>query len=103
MPEYLSGPQQRKEAEVRTALIRELLRGIQTEIGAGMVLFAKSPEERAHNNACERANKIIQNYRDGFGLFQMTRPELAALTASTDPKTSATPSGGARHQQKAKS
>lgn len=47
------------------------------EIGAGKVLIPRTPEELAHNNACDRANAIIQNYRDGIGLFQMTR-EIAA-------------------------
>lgn len=51
----------------------EVLRNITTEIGAGMVLFPRSDAERAHNNACERANKIISNYIEGYGLFQMTR------------------------------
>jgi hypothetical protein len=51
----------------------EILDNIQTEIGAGMVLLPRSPAEHAHNNACERANTIIQNYADGIGLFQMTR------------------------------
>jgi hypothetical protein len=51
----------------------EILRNIKTEIGAGMVLFPKSEAERAHNNACARANAIITNYQEGYGLFQMTR------------------------------
>jgi hypothetical protein len=53
--------------------IIETLRNIKTEIGAGMVLIPRSLAEQAHNNACERANAIIQNYIEGFGLFQMTR------------------------------
>jgi hypothetical protein len=53
--------------------VRELLRDIQTEIGAGMVLFPGSNAERAHNNACDRAISIIANYREGIGLFQMTQ------------------------------
>jgi hypothetical protein len=52
---------------------REVLRYIQTEIGAGMVLFPKTDAEHAHNNACDRANTIIQNYADGVGLFQLTK------------------------------
>lgn len=60
-------------ASVAPPSTAEVLKWIQTEIGAGMVLFPKTPEERAHNNACDRANAIIQNYKDGFGLFQMTR------------------------------
>ena len=51
----------------------EILRNIRTEIGAGKVLFPKTEAERAHNNACDRANTIISNYAQGFGLFQMTR------------------------------
>jgi hypothetical protein len=51
----------------------EILQNVKTEIGAGMVLFPKSEAERAHNNACDRANTIITNYQEGYGLFQMTR------------------------------
>jgi len=51
----------------------EILRNIKTEIGAGMVMFPKSEAERAHNNACDRANTIITNYQEGYGLFQMAR------------------------------
>jgi hypothetical protein len=56
-----------------TADTIEILRNIKTEIGAGMMLFPKTQAEHAHNNACERANSIIDNYMGGFGLFQMTR------------------------------
>ena len=51
----------------------EILGNIQTEIGAGMVLIPLTAAERAHNNACERAKTIVQNYKEGYGLFQMTR------------------------------
>jgi hypothetical protein len=75
----------------------EVLRGIQTEIGAGMVLFPKSDAERAHNNACERANSIIANCIEGYGLFQMTKARLGgALAPSIDPDNalgSETPTG----------
>lgn len=58
----------------------EVLGFIKTEIGAGMVLKLGpiNEAERAHNNACERANRIIQKYIDGFGLFQMTRKQKEA-------------------------
>jgi hypothetical protein len=59
--------------QVPNADTLEILRNIKTEIVAGMVLFPKSPEEHAHNNACDRASHIINNYAQGFGLFQMTR------------------------------
>jgi len=65
-----------KEPTVQLTQQEELsavLKEIQTEIGAGMVLFPNTAADRAHNNACERANSIIQNYREGFGLFQMTK------------------------------
>jgi hypothetical protein len=55
----------------------EVLRNITVEIGAGMVLLPRSPEEHAWNNAHERAKNIISNYAEGYGLFQMTR-DLAA-------------------------
>jgi hypothetical protein len=51
----------------------DLLHNIKIEIGAGMVLFPKSEAERAHNDACDRANTIITYYQEGNGLFQMTR------------------------------
>jgi hypothetical protein len=49
-----------------------ILNGIVTEIGAGKVMFPISEADRAHNHACERAISIIHNYREGYGLFQMT-------------------------------
>ncbi len=51
----------------------ELLRNITTEINCGKVMFPKSEAEMAHNNACQRAMDIIDNYKQGYGLFQMTR------------------------------
>lgn len=88
----------------------EILRGIRTEIGAGMVMFPKSEAEHAHNNACERANTIIFNYIEGYGLFQMTRGSLGGALASevsTGPQVagessgnSARPKGRARSNRK---
>ena len=49
-----------------------VLKGIQTEIGAGMVMFPKDEAERLFNVACKRAKAIIRNYQDGHGLFQLT-------------------------------
>lgn len=66
-----------------------MLRAIQIEISAGMVLFPMSPEEKAHNNACERAQKIVQNYREGFGLFQMTAGLKKKPSAPSSPSTTA--------------
>lgn len=53
----------------------QILRDIQSEISAGMVLKLAgfTEPEQAWNNASERANKIIDNYAEGYGLFQMTR------------------------------
>jgi len=64
----------------------EILRNIQTEIGAGMVLIPRSDAEHAHNNACDRANRIISNYAEGYGLFQMVADGKArqAVAASAD-------------------
>ena len=64
----------------------ETLRNIKTEIGAGMVLVPLTAAERAHNNACERANHIISNYIEGYGLFQMTA-KLRTPQAQTEPGT----------------
>ena len=51
----------------------QILRDIKTEINCGQVLFPITVAKHAHNNACERAISIINNYMEGFGLFQMTR------------------------------
>jgi hypothetical protein len=55
-----------------TAETRQVLDWILTEIGAGMCLLPQTPEEQTWNDAHERAEQIIQGYRDGNGLFQMT-------------------------------
>lgn len=52
---------------------REILDWILTEVGAGMCLVPKSDDEHTWNNAHERCKGIIQSYREGVGLFQMTR------------------------------
>lgn len=70
---------------------RLLLRNIQTEIGAGMVLFPKSEADHVHNNACSRANTIIDNYAEGFGLFQMTTRNPAALSTVSTPSVEQKP------------
>jgi hypothetical protein len=57
-------PQQERE-------IRAQFEGAITEIGAGRVLVPSTPEERAYNNACERAMRIVESYIRGEGLFQM--------------------------------
>lgn len=54
-----------------TSSIDQVLKWILTEIGAGMCLIPKSVEEHAWNNAHERCRQIINNYRNGDGLFQM--------------------------------
>lgn len=60
----------------------EVLRNIETEIGAGRVLGPRVPEEVAHNNACERALAIVAMYRRGEGLFQI----VADIKARRVPK-----------------
>lgn len=58
--------------------VRELLRAIQTEIGAGKCLprVCATEQDRAQevawNSACDRAISILRDYRNGTGLFQMT-------------------------------
>jgi hypothetical protein len=65
-----------------------ILANIQTEIGAGMVLIPKTAEDRAYNIACDRANKIIDNYKAGYGLFQMTaRMKKGPLESGPRPAT----------------
>lgn len=49
----------------------EVLRWIETEIGAGMVLLITCHAEQTWNNACTRALQIIENYQQGIGLFQI--------------------------------
>ena len=51
--------------------VRELLRAIQTEIGAGKG-FGSDQLTEVHNAACDRAIAIVRSYRDGVGLFQLT-------------------------------
>lgn len=50
--------------------VKEMLQGIQTEIGAGMVLSPRNESDNTWNQASERARNIISNYIGGFGLFQ---------------------------------
>jgi hypothetical protein len=69
---------------------KQTLRDVSTEIGAGKVLFPMSDLERTWNDAHERTLQIIQNYSDGFGLFQMTRQPTATDEAQRSP-ASATP------------
>jgi len=51
--------------------MRELLRAIQTEIGAGKG-FGSDQLTEVHNAACDRAIAIVRSYHDGVGLFQLT-------------------------------
>ena len=57
--------------------MRELLRAIQTEIGAGKG-FGSDPLTEVHNAACDRAIAIVRSYRDGVGLFQLTGKAMKA-------------------------
>ncbi|HUT42704.1 MAG TPA: hypothetical protein VMW95_00100 [Desulfobacterales bacterium] len=41
-----------------------------TEIKAGMVIFISCPQDRAWNQASQRAIDIIKKYKKGNGLFQ---------------------------------
>ncbi len=45
-----------------------------SEIKAGMCLFPKDDAGFAHNNACKRAIRIIEQYKNGEGLFQINPP-----------------------------
>lgn len=47
-----------------------------TEIGAGKCLFVKTEGDLIHNSACDRAIRIVRQYRDGEGLFQ--RPDSSS-------------------------
>lgn len=47
------------------------LEGIQTEIIAGKVMRVRNEGDRAHNDACSRAVRIIDGYIKGKGLYQL--------------------------------
>lgn len=51
--------------------LEQILEWISTEIGAGKS-FTSDDASRIWNNAHDRCLSIVQNYKDGFGLFQMT-------------------------------
>lgn len=51
----------------------EILKWIETELYAGMVMLPRNDSDRVWNNAHRRVLGIIRNYRRGEGLFQMTR------------------------------
>lgn len=48
----------------------DALEGARSEIIAGGVLIPKSDADRAYNDACFRAARIIEKYKKGGGLFQ---------------------------------
>lgn len=74
----------KQERAIRSErLLADAFRGAITEIGAGQVLIPTLPEERAWNNACQRAISICGHYRDGRGLFQVT------ANAGGEPQTTA--------------
>lgn len=50
--------------------VRAEFKGAQTEIGIGKVLVGTTEADRAWNNACDLAIRIIQRYINGKGLFQ---------------------------------
>ena len=59
-----------------------------TEIRAGMCLRPKSDADYAHDNACKRAIRIVQYYKDGEGLFQENPPNQSLdLTAESNGKS----------------
>jgi hypothetical protein len=85
------GRTRKPKAEVRgedhapSAETLEILRNIKTEINCGQVMFPKTDLDRVHNNACDRAIKIVENYIEGYGLFQMTRRASSTRTTDTNP------------------
>lgn len=50
--------------------IAQVCEWIKSEIVAGKCLVARSEGEKAWNNACDRACRIIGQYEKGKGLFQ---------------------------------
>jgi hypothetical protein len=52
------------------------LRDIQAEIAEGMILRPKDEAERGYNIGTCRALKIISNYLNGIGLFQIEADPL---------------------------
>lgn len=57
------------------------LEGIISEITAGMVMFPKDEADRAWNGASQRAISIVNQYREGHGIFQIGT-ERSTLTAN---------------------
>jgi hypothetical protein len=55
-----------------SADVKRVLDWVRTEINCGNVMFPKTAEERAWNAANDRSLRIIANYYEGMGLFQMT-------------------------------
>lgn len=51
---------------------KEAIKGAISEIIAGSVLFPTTDGERLWNNANRRAERILQSYMKGEGLFQLT-------------------------------
>jgi hypothetical protein len=47
--------------------------GMISEIRAGEVLMPKDDKDLAWNNASERSIRIIENYKNGIGIFQLAR------------------------------
>jgi hypothetical protein len=50
----------------------DILEGAITEISAGRVLVPRTPEDRTWNDASERAMRILERYKHGEGLFQLS-------------------------------
>lgn len=63
-------------AEYRESLagsVTDVLEWIEIELLCGMVMRPRSTEDRVCNDAHHRALGIVRQYRNGDGLFQMTR------------------------------
>jgi len=63
----------------------EILDWIATEISAGKALRAITPLEQTWNGAHDRSLAIIANYRQGQGLFQITRKARSATPLPSNP------------------
>jgi hypothetical protein len=61
---------------VPSAEMVQTLLNIQTEIGAGICMRPRDDAETGYNIGCHRALRIIDNYINGIGLFQIVADPL---------------------------
>lgn len=62
---------------------RQVLKWIETELYAGMVMLPKNDGDKVWNDAHQRCLGILKNYAHGEGLFQMTSQRTMKLKGCT--------------------